>query len=620
MLTIEGKSDFQLNCDSIGMKTQDSDATTVLSSYRAPAPRKVSKIVRNNSKDWFGTSQEPVFTTTIGLIQSCESDSSLSNSEVDSGDRILGSLPRLDEDFHELSYPSQGNAEVDLESFYPVVLNFESGKIVAANGDIHTVMRTTTCELGIALSSVSVGKSKEPTVSVIRNCLSIKPEARHPGRRHDSRKAFDAEDTTRCAINTESSMHSYDTVVTGDADSSGPSGLVLDTRTPPSRSTPPLEAVGLNSAEIGRYLSQRIDRHEQDTSPLQDISGSTDPAQESPGVPAIKENEEFFQCCSPPSGLTFMDLSSKEMEESNLKSEAGGITGSVQEKRHQKQLKGNKVNQQQRKNHFSPSEKLDGVRGTIRSVYSTGESSGHSCVGLTKTRSGRSEGDEEGGGGEEMKDSYDLNNHTCDSMHVTSTACQSIPDPPFQVTSLTPGCCQDLFLSAPSMDRTATEIGLNKGIEKSNGLHVAPLTPTPRTGTNSPSNIRVTIRTLLTALARQKLSTSTSPEAATGPVGNKQTFSPKVAAPSFLSSSFSSSFSPLITTSMELIKQGVKALFFLFLAVTVLISVCIVFGQNKAFPSYPSQASASPWVGQFNASDVISDRCVTPYYLFVILN
>jgi hypothetical protein len=582
------------------MKSQDLEAPVVLSSYRAPAPRKVSKIVRNNWKDCFGTSQAPVFTTTIGLIQNSEVDASLDDSEVHCGDchrlSISESLLRLDEDFHELSYPSQGNAPVDLESFYPAVLNFESGEIVAANGNIHTVMRTTTCELGTVLSSVSVGKSKEPTVSVIRNCLNSKPEARHPGScKYESRHAIDV-------VNTELSMHCYDAVVTGDADSFGSSVLVK--RTPPSRFPPPLKAVTPYSLEIGENLSRKIGRYDRVISPLQEVSRSADPAQVSVGGAAIHEYEEFYQSCSPPPGVTFMELLSEEVKEFNLVSGAEGKKRSVEEKRCQKQLKENEVNQQQRKSLIPPSEKLGRVHGTIHSVYSNQILSGNSCVGSTKAKS-----EEDGGEGEEMKNSYDLNSRTCDSMNLTSTAPQLISDSPFQVSLWTPGYCQDISVHTPSMDCTAPEIGLDQGVEKSNSLHVAPQTPAhtnTHTDTKSPTNIRVTIRKLLTALA--------SFETATGNVGNQQTFTPKVAPPSYLSSSFSFSSSPLIAASTELIKQGTKAAFFLFLAVIILLSVRISFSQEKKFPSHPSRASTSPWIGQFNASDVISDR-YAPYYL-----
>lgn len=601
------------------MKSQGSIATTVLSPYRAPAPRKVSKIVDNNSKDWFGTSQAPVFTT-IGLGQNSEADSSLQKSEEDCSDRrrlsITESSFLSDEDSHELSYTSQGNALVDLESFYPVVLNFESGEIVAANGSIHTIKRTTTCESGIVQSSVSVAKSKEPTIFVVRNCLKSKTEARHPGScKHDSRNALDVEYFNRSAVNLKSSIHSFDTVVTGDADSSGSPVRIKRTLLSPSLS--PFEVPTTNSIERGNNPNRRIGRNDEDVNSLQEVLESADTARESVGVPA-------GQTCCPTPGQTSMKLSSKGMEKSKLNSGTEGKELSVVQENYHEQLKESKINQQQRKNDFPPSEGFDRVHGTLHSAFSTEKSSDGLFMGSSKTRSRLSE--REGGGGEErMKSSSDLSNRNCDLMHLTSTVNnRSISDSPFGLPSWTPGCCEDESLCTSSLDHTTLKIVQNEQIEKSISLHVDPHTLThthsntpPHTNSRkySPSDIRVTIQTLLSELARQKL--SPSPVVAASPIRIQKNIVPRVAVPSYLSfpfpSSFSFSFSPHTTTATatELLKQSMKASILLLFYSFILISLCIMFGQYETLSTHPSLASTSPWVGQFNASDVISDRYCT---------
>lgn len=594
------------------MKSKDSEATTMLHSFRAPAPRKVSNIVRNNSKDWFGTSQAPVITTTIGLRKNSESDAFCDNSEENSGDchhlSVTSSPLPVDEEFHELSYPSQGNAHVDLESFYPEVLNFESGEIVAANGSIHTIMRTTTCESGIVQSSVSVGKSKEPTVSVIWNCLNSTPEAWNPGSNmHYSRKAVDSEDSNPCVINWESTTHSY-TAVMGDADSSGSPGLVK--RTPPSPPHSPFKIHTLNAIDREDNSTRRFLRNNYEISLLHEVSESADPAQESLGVPAVNKDANKIQPCIPHPGQSFAKLFPKKMEEFNAA--ASGAEGDRQphgEHPYQKQWKANKVNRQQKISYFPPSEELDRVHGTLNSVNSTERSSDDSCVSLRE----RSEGEvEEVKEGVEMKKSYDSNICSYDSMHLTASAYQTIPDIPLELPWCVTGFNGDVCPSTPSLDPnpTTSNIGHPRN-EKCYSLHFGPqihphphIHPYNRTNTSimSPSNDHVTVKTLLTALARHNL--STPPRKPTNPIRIQQNFVPRAAAQSYLSVSLS----PMTTTSTELMKQGTRASVFLFLAVTLLISVCTVFELNKTFPSYPSPASTSPWIGQYNASDVISDR------------
>lgn len=560
------------------------------SSYLVPAPRKVSKIGFKNSLDWFETSQAVVNNTTNSLRHSNQNYVSFDGTQSDHRDchpsNMKDSILSMDKHFQDLSSPFRGNITVELERFYPEVLNFESQKIVDANGDIHTVMRTTTCESGSAQPSVIISKAKEPSISLIRKCLNNKPEVSHPGsNKYDSENAPNMKDFHRNKTDEEPFLPSSDPGASGDAGSISLSILVKET------SPLPVNIRISKSVERGIDLVQSSVIYNRGFNWSQEVSDSTARARKSLVAASAKEHPNSFQSSS-----------SEGMAELIAVPETEGRDLYEVNEHYRKQLKGSKIENHLVKSSFPSSPESDGVNSLSRSIDSARISYPTLFSALTKTNSEKSKPEEAVRKCPDCGGCEGFQNNTYDDEHLISTTERSSYIPPREVLMRIADSCLDTSRSASPLDHTAPETRWNTRSTKSSTSYLG-----PQSSLSACSNTRTTEA----SLARSEIFAAA--KEASDSIENQQNLTPHERVPP---SSSSFSFSLSSTSPSKTIDRGANMLFFLFLATFMLFSVCFMRGPSETSPPFPSQASGSPWIGQHNASVVISHRCLFLQLMF----